>query len=121
MATRMTGQDLQSAFARVKAAASALPGIEDSTSYGTPALKVRGKLVARMKDADTLVVRCPIDDKEFLLAAGPRIYFETDHYKGWPAVLVRLNRIGEAELRLRLERAWRLQAPKRLIASFDRR
>jgi hypothetical protein len=117
----MTDQGLATAFARVKAAAAALPGIEESTSYGTPALKVRGKLVARMKDRDTLVVRCLIDEKEFLLEADPRIYFETDHYKGWPAMLVRLRRIGEAELRLRLERAWRLQAPKRLVAGFDRR
>src|ERR1700674_2540356 len=100
-------------FARV--AAARLPGIEESTSYGTPSLKVRGKFMARLKDRDTLVLRCPLDEKELLLEAAPDIYFETDHYKGWPAVLIRLAHIGEADLRLRLEHAWRLQAPKRLI------
>ena len=46
------------------------------------------------------------------MAAAPRIYFETDHYKGWPAVLVRLSKIDDRELRHRLERAWRHRAPK---------
>jgi len=49
------------------------------------------------------------------------IYFETDHYKGWPAVLMRLSRIGDDELSHRLTRAWRLVAPKRSVAAFDQR
>src|SRR5262249_8716572 len=107
-------------FARVRAAAAHLPEVEESTSYGTPALKVRGKLIARLKDAGTLVVRCSLDDKEVLMEAAPEVYFETDHYKGWPAVLVRLQSIEPVELRRRLEQAWRLMAPKRLRAQFDR-
>jgi hypothetical protein len=107
-------------FARVRAAAAHLPEVEEGTSYGTPALKVRGKLVARLKDAGTLVVRCTLDDKEMLMEAAPEVYFETDHYKGWPAVLVRLKTIKPAELRHRLEQAWRLMAPRRLVAQFDR-
>jgi hypothetical protein len=74
----------------------------------------------RLKDADTLVVLCALDEKEMLMQAAPEVYFETDHYKGWPAVLVRLKRIGAAELRSRLERAWRLKVPKRLVAQLDR-
>jgi hypothetical protein len=103
-------------FDRVRAAAGHLPEVEESTSYGTPALKVRGKLFVRLKDADTLVVMCPIDEKEMLMAASPKVYFETDHYKGWPAVLVRLKAISAAELRHRLEQAWRCRAPKKLAA-----
>jgi hypothetical protein len=118
----MTDQATGKAFARTVAAVKTarLPGIEESTSYGTPAVKVRGKLVARIKDRDTLVVRCTLDEKELLLEAAPDIYFETDHYKGWPWVLVRLAAIGERELAARLERAWRMQAPRRLIEIFDR-
>lgn len=106
-------------FARVLAAAAHLPDVEQSTSYGTPALKVRGKLFARLKDAETLVVHSPPDEKEMLMEVDPKVYFETDHYKGWHAVLVRLNKISTSKLRHRLEQAWRHKAPKRLVAEFD--
>ena len=117
MAVRST----QVAFARILRSADHLPEIEESTSYGTPALKVRGKLIARLKDAETLVIMCAIDEKDMLMEVDPKVYFETDHYKGWPAVLVRLKVIGDAKLRYRLEQAWRLKAPKRLVAKFDTR
>ncbi len=55
-----------------------------------------------------------------LLEVDPEVYLETDHYKGWPAVLVRLRAVGTADLRHRLERAWRPKAPKRLVAGQDR-
>lgn len=112
---------MQKAFKRVIAAArkARLPGLEFGTSYGTPALKVGGRLIARMKDADTLVLLGPMDEKEMLMAAEPEIYFETDHYKGWPAWLVRLPKIGDAELKHRIDRAWRHKAGKRMIAAFD--
>ena len=48
----------------------------------------------RMKDAETLVLLCPLEQKEFLMEVSPEIYFETDHYKGWPAVLIRLAAIS---------------------------
>ena len=53
------------------------------------------------------------------MEADPKVYFETDHYKGWPAVLVRLQHVSTAQLRHRLEQAWRFRAPKRLVAAFD--
>lgn len=117
----MTDPQIRNAFARVKsvAAATRLPAIEEGTSYGTPALKIRGKLIARIKDRDTLVMRCTLDEKELLIEAFPEIYFETDHYRGWPWVLIRLARIGKQELAGRLERAWRMQAPKTLIAALN--
>jgi hypothetical protein len=59
-----------------------LPEIETGTSYGTPALKVRGKLFQRVKDPDTLVLMCPLEEKKLLMAAAPHIYYETDHCKG---------------------------------------
>jgi hypothetical protein len=114
-----TKDPLAAPFMRVATAAAKLPEVEQGTWAGTPALKVRGKSFARMKDRDTLVVLCPLDEKEILLEAAPDIYFETDHYKGWPAVLVRLSRIKASELTHRLERSWRVKAPKRLIKSFD--
>jgi hypothetical protein len=112
---------LDRAFARARAAAHAamLPEIEEGTSYGTPGMKVRGKFLMRVKDPDTLVFRCAIDEKEMLMESAPEVYFETDHYKGWPAVLVRLSKASDAELRMCVERAWRLQAPAKLLAQFE--
>lgn len=111
---------LRRAFARARAAVKAakLPGVEESTSFGTPSLKLRGKLLLRVKDADTLVIRCPSEDKAMLMEAAPEIYFGTDHYKGWSAVLVRPSRIAAAELAHCLIRAWRMQAPAKLVARF---
>ena len=114
----MNDAALEAPFARATAAAAGLPGVEAGTSYGTPSLKVRGKSLLRVKDADTLVVMCALEDKELLMEAAPQIYFETDHYKGWPAVLVRLSQIDDAELQHRIVRAWHLKASARLIAAF---
>lgn len=94
---------MPSVHVRMLRAASNLPGIEEGTSYGTPAVKVRGKLLARVKDAATLVLMCPLPDKELLLQAAPEIYFETAHYTGWPAVLVRMDAVTDDELAYRIE------------------
>jgi hypothetical protein len=111
---------VEAAFARVKtiAASTGLPGIEATTSYGTPSLKVAGKFLVRMKDAETLVVRCPLEEKSFLMQADPAVFFETDHYTGYPAVLVHLGAADDATIAGRLEVAWRMQAPKRLQAAY---
>jgi hypothetical protein len=96
-----------------------LPELSEGTNYGTPALLVRGKSFTRIKDADTLVLMVPLEHKELLMEMAPETYFETDHYKGWPAVLVRLSAISDEELGQRLTEAWRHRAPRRLAASFD--
>lgn len=103
------------------AAAAGLAEIEQTTSYGTPALKVRKKLLCRVKDADTVVVMCPLEEKELLIEAASGYYFETDHYRGWPSILVRVHLIPTDELRLRLSRAWQMQAPKSLVKGQERR
>ena len=52
----------------------------------------------RVPRLDVLAVRCPIERKEMLIEAAPDIYFDDDHYRGYPAVLVRLDAVEEAEL-----------------------
>ncbi len=113
--------ELDEAFAPIRAlvAELALPGLVEAPSYGTPGLKVKGRFLARLREPDVLVVVCPLDEKEFLIEADPEIFFETEHYKGWPAVLVRLSRIERESLALLIERAWRTQAPKRLLEAFE--
>lgn len=116
----MASDDLEKPLERVRklAEAAGLPGLELGKSYGTPALKAAGKMFCRMKDEATLVLMMPLEQKELLMEAAPEIYFETPHYAGWPAVLVRLGVIDDAELGARLVEGWRFKAPKRLGASF---
>jgi hypothetical protein len=72
-----------------------------------------------MKDEAMLVLMCALEEKEMLMEAAPGIYYETDHYKGWPAVLVRLSEITDQELAHRLTIAWRDRAGKRLVSQFE--
>lgn len=113
--------DLTRDFKRVKAAAKAtkLPGIDDGTSYGTPGMTVKGKFLLRVREPDVLVLMCSLEEKEFLMQNTPKIYFETDHYKGWPAVLIRLSKIKDDELAHRIAVAWRMRAPKRQVAELE--
>ena len=62
---------LQPAFEKLRAAAVGLPEIVEATSYGTPSLTVRKKFLSRVKDADTVVVMCPVEEKEVLIEAAP--------------------------------------------------
>jgi hypothetical protein len=98
-----------------------LPGIEETVSYGTPSIKVKGKFMLRIREAGILVIRCELDEKEFLMQSAPDIYFETDHYVGWPGLLIRLENISDEELQDRLVRTWKQVASKKLVAEFDQK
>jgi len=94
-------------------------GLDDvaiGTTYGSPALRVHDRPFASIKEDDLMVLHCPIEVKEMLMEMAPDIYFQTDHFKGWPGLLVRLDVITDEELSLRLEDAWRFKAPRRLAA-----
>jgi hypothetical protein len=106
----------------VREIAGALPAAEESTTYGQPVFKVAGKLFVWMsphRDAQgALALRVDPDEKEVVLVSSPDVYFTVPHYDGFPAVLVRLDRIDPEELRERIEDAWLLRAPKRLAEAF---
>jgi hypothetical protein len=83
-------------FETVRQIGLELPGVEESTAYGMPALKIDGKLLAaipanRSVEPYSLVVRMSFEDREELLAADPKVYYLTEHYVGYDAVLVRLS------------------------------
>jgi hypothetical protein len=104
----------------VRRLALALPEVEEGTWFGTPAWKVRGKSFARVKeDGETLVAHVDLGEKEMLMASEPHIFFDTPHYHGYAAVLVRLPAIEEDELAEVLEDSWRRKAPKRVVAERD--
>jgi hypothetical protein len=104
----------------VRRLALALPGVEEGPCYGTPGFRVRGKFLARLwEDGETLVVKCGDEERDFRMQADPKTFFITDHYRGYPTVLVRLGRVRLADLREVLEQAWRRNAAKRVVAAYD--
>jgi hypothetical protein len=107
-------------FQAVRQAAKPLPGVEDSTSYGTPALKVKGKLLARLhQSGECFVLRSTLAHREKLMRSDPAIFYITDHYRDYPWVLVRFLTVDRDTLPKIIEDAWRLVAPKSLIKKFD--
>jgi len=91
-------------FDTVRKVGLALPGVAEGTAYGSPALKVRGKLLACVPvnpsvEPGSLMVRVDFDDRAELLAAAPDVYYLTDHYLNYSAVLVRLSRVTPDILR----------------------
>jgi len=110
-------------FDDVRKLAAGLEGVEVGTSYGTPALKVRGKMFAciashKSAEPDTLVAVISFDDREQLLEEEPKIYYLKDHYQNYPSVLVRLREIRPDALRDLLRMAWtfvstKARAPRR--------
>jgi hypothetical protein len=108
--------------AHVRRMALAFPGVEEEPSYGTPAFKVRGKLLARFhQDGESLVLRMDVDTRDFVLKHRPAMFFLTDHYRNYPYVLVRLTSADAAELRVHFEQAWRTSAPKKLVKEHEQR
>jgi hypothetical protein len=98
-----------------------LPGVELGTSYGTPALRVRGKGMCRLRtNPEALVLRVSdMGEREALLQSQPDVFFSTPHYDGYPYVLVRLAAVDPVELEELLEEAWRVRAAKRVVKAWE--
>jgi len=95
-------------FDAIRKMALALDNVEETTSYGTPAFKVGGAMMARLRDdIGALVVRMSIEDRQELIAADPETYFITDHYLEYPYILVRLSKVHPDAMRDLLRGAWR--------------
>lgn len=114
-------RELTALFKAAVKLARRFPGVEEDTSYGTPALKVKGKFMARLRSEAEgwLAIRCDYIDREILLQAAPHVFHLTDHYRNYPAILVDLAAIDEAALLQVLERAWRMVAAKKVVSDWD--
>ena len=86
-----------------------LAGITEGSSYGMPSFKLHGKFFARFRDQDTVLVLqlTSIAERDVLLQMAPKAFFFTDHYRDYPAVLVRLAEIPGALLADVVTDAWR--------------
>jgi hypothetical protein len=113
-------------FATVRQIGLELPGVEDATAYGSLALKLHGKLLAcipihRSAEPRSLMVRVGFDDRAELLAEAPDVYYVTDHYMGYPSVLVRLSNITPDVLRDLLRMSYRFVTSKTESRSRSRK
>ncbi len=105
----------------VRRIALSFPETMEKPLYGTPGFRVKDKAFARLREEGAvLVVWCSgEDEKEALIATQPDVFFTLPHYDGYAMVLVRLPVISGHELRNLLTDAWRLRAPRRLVAEYD--
>ena len=106
-------------FDDVRKFALAWDEVEDGTSYGTPALKVRKKLLARLReDGDSLVMPgVPQGEREMLIETQPKIFYFTDHYRDYPMVLIRLSKAARSDVEPLLQRQWRTLASKKALSA----
>ena len=98
------------------------PEVEDGTSYGTPALKVRKKMLGaaegrRRQPGDA--GRAARDEREMLVESRPELFYFTDHYRDYPMVLIRLSKAKRATVEPLLRRHWRTLASKKAVKEFD--
>jgi len=106
-------------FDMVRQTALTLPSVSEGTSYGTPCLRVGKTMIARLReDSETLVLKVDPMERDILMEAEPDIFFTTDHYRGYPIVLVRLPKADLNHIEMLLRRAWFAAAPKRLTKRF---
>ncbi|HEX8238325.1 MAG TPA: MmcQ/YjbR family DNA-binding protein [Allosphingosinicella sp.] len=96
--------------------ALSLPGTELSTSYGKPAVKVNGRafLYTGHEAESSFGVAIDLDTVEMLKATDPETFWQTPHYEGWPAILIRYGSNDPERVREIVSRshAWTAAKPK---------
>lgn len=104
-----------------RAMALSYPGVGEHPSHGgRPSFEVRKKFLAWLREDDVLAMRVvDLVRKQFLLETQPDVYFTTDHYTGYPAVLLRLSKADPEDVREIFEETWRERAPRKLIAAYE--
>ncbi len=100
--------------------ATAYPGVEPRSSYGTPGLYVGKKFMSRLREPDVMVLT-PVheDEQRFLMETSPVAFFLTDHYRGYPTILIRLSKVQRGQLAELIEESWRRLARPKLLAQLE--
>lgn len=122
--------------ADVRRIALALPEVEEAANHFAFSVPNKGKLKGfawawnervvlkkpRVPNPRVLAVRVANQgQREALLSADPEKFFTEPHYEGFPAVLVRLEAVSVADLKVLLAEAWRCMAPSALAAKKKRK
>lgn len=119
---------------QVRRYALALPGVTEETSRGNAAWIVNKRFfvwqrplrksdLAALGDAapsgEILGVRtADLEMKEAILRSNPSVFFTIPHFEGYPAVLVRLDRISAKGLKQMIVEAWLARAPDRMVRDY---
>ncbi|MCP1846681.1 MULTISPECIES: MmcQ/YjbR family DNA-binding protein [Bradyrhizobium] len=108
-------------FDDIRHIALAWPEVEDGSSYGTPALRVRNKMLVRLKeDGDSLVMPgVPPEERDVLVEHQPQVFYFTDHYRDYPTVLIRLSKAKRHTVEPLRRRHWRTLASKKAVRDYD--
>lgn len=87
----------------------ALPGVAEGRSYGMPSFLLNGRFFARFRGDGTVLVLqlATIDDRDVLMQLEPRAFFFTDHYRDYPAVLIRLADVPSSLFADVVRQAWK--------------
>ncbi|HYG65121.1 MAG TPA: MmcQ/YjbR family DNA-binding protein [Thermoanaerobaculia bacterium] len=97
------------------------PGIEEGTTYGTPSFRVKGRFLARIDEKEeALILKVDFDRRDALLEEDPETFYITDHYVGYPMVLIRLATVQPRTLRGLIEDEWRRLSSHRTVAAYDK-
>ena len=117
MAKRKTG----TTYAAVEKMLLGWPGVELSTSYGRPSLKIKGKFFTWVKeDGDSIVIGgIGFDERDMLMETQGDVFYITDHYRNSRYVLMRLSKADPTMVAAYMRRRWFDIAPKKLHAAFD--
>ena len=113
--------ELATHFKRFVKIATRLPGVDESRSYGTPSVKVKGKFMARLRtEAEGgLAIRCEFLDRYMLMQADPETFYITDHYQDSPMILIDLTRVRWDAMPGICEQAWLLSATASVIKAYQ--
>ena len=100
-----------------------LPGVERGRSYGLPSFLLAGRFFARFRDDDTVLVLQlgTIAERDVLMDLDPRAFFFTEHYRNYPAVLIRLADVPKPLLADVVKEAWRQVSAMRAVRSPRKR
>jgi hypothetical protein len=105
----------------VRRIALSFPGIEEGMTYGTPSFRVKGRFLARIDEKEeALILKVGFDRRDALLQDDPETFYLTDHYVGYPMVLIRLATVQPRILRGLIEEEWRRLSSHRTVAAYDK-
>ena len=107
--------------AELKKIALSFPQANETLHYGKPSFMVGKKFFTRLRAEDNSLVLVvgDIESRDLMLELDPKTYHITEHYRNYPAILVRMERIKPEEARAMLERRWCQIAPKKLVKEME--
>lgn len=109
-------------FNEIRELVLSFPGVEEYTTFGSPAFRVNKRMIACIAkiDADALMLKMTDPyERDFLLTTQPEIYYNTPHYADFGAILLRMSRIEPDEFRAVFERSWRALASKKHLSAYQ--